>query len=166
MNDTIEQINLEYLKTINSKEYKLGRMLIEIFKAMKVCDIRKIKKEMKPLINSIKLNKYTNHAKRFQQVKSTDCHEKLVVYMALFGEYDRVYEPMVIDSRCEYYIFTDQKINEKSVWKKVELSDYDKKIINGMSNYEKNRYFKILGYRKLRRFDGASYDMDMVSTVV
>ena len=34
--------------------------------------------------------------------------EKVVVYTCIYGQYDRILEPLCVDKNCEYYIFTDQ----------------------------------------------------------
>lgn len=68
--------------------------------------------------------------------------ERLVIYTVLFGNYDNLKEPLYITPNCDYYILTNQEVKPDSVWKRYPIEKFDEEI-NGFSNLEKARYFKL-----------------------
>lgn len=68
--------------------------------------------------------------------------ERIVIYTVLFGNYDSVKEPLFITPNCDYYIITDQEINNDTIWKKYPLNKF-KRTIQNFSNLEKARFFKL-----------------------
>ena len=48
--------------------------------------------------------------------------EKIVVYSALFGNYDLIREPLLSPENIDYYLLTDHRIPENSLWKHYEES--------------------------------------------
>lgn len=78
------------------------------------------------------------------ETRSYFSNEKIAVYTCVFGNYDHVYEPICNPNNIDYYIFTDCNITleKSSCWNKVDLSNFNE-IIEGMTNIEKNRWFKM-----------------------
>lgn len=67
---------------------------------------------------------------------------KLAIYTCIYGNYDGLKEPFIKGKYCDYYIITDQKVNEKSTWKKIEPIGYPE----GFETWHpamKNRYYKM-----------------------
>lgn len=69
-------------------------------------------------------------------------NERIAVYTCIIGKYDRVYEPVFHPDNCDYYIVTDCDIPVDSKWVKIDIQSYHD-LLNGLSNAEKNRYFKM-----------------------
>lgn len=66
---------------------------------------------------------------------------KIAVYTSVFGNYDKIQDPLYISEYCDYYAITDQKLSNNSVWKK-----YDDSRIPGfanLDNYHKAKYCKM-----------------------
>lgn len=68
--------------------------------------------------------------------------EKIAVYTCIFGNYDKIYEPIVCPDNIDYYIITDQSNIRSTKWKKVNIKCFHE-IIKDFSNIEKNRWFKM-----------------------
>lgn len=66
-------------------------------------------------------------------------HLKTCIYTVSTGKYDEIKEPIYIDPEIDYYIFTEQEINQESVWKKLEMPE---KLKNSMTSLEQARYVK------------------------
>lgn len=146
--ETIEKINREYLEIINSKEYRLGNLLFGIINGLKSRQMHEIRANIRELWQGVRIQKYNAKAERFKEIQCVTDKERIAVYAALFGAYDKVYEPATTDDRCDYYIFTDQEIDSRSHWKKVSLSVEEQDFVDKLTDTDKNRYFKMLGYRR------------------
>lgn len=75
---------------------------------------------------------------------------RILVYTALFGGYDRLLEPMYIDDKCDYICVTDDKTLVSEKWK-IQLSNVENNPI------EMNRMYKILPHRFFSSYDVAMY---------
>ena len=73
----------------------------------------------------------------------------VVVYTALFGNYDELKSPTIIDKKCDYVCFTDQKI-KSDVWKIIN-------IVPNKENNLMNREFKILPHKYLSNYEYSLY---------
>lgn len=146
--DIIEKVNKDYLEIYQSQRYKLGDILFEILEGVKKFDLKKSISNLKLLTQGVRLQKYNiSKQKRFIEFQDNYIAPKTAIYMALFGKYDKVLEPVIVSDNCDYYIFTDQDIDKNSIWKKVDLSYEQNKYIEKLSAIEKNRFFKMLGYQ-------------------
>lgn len=69
-------------------------------------------------------------------------NDRIAIYTAIFGGYDKVVEPVTVPDNCDFYIFTDQEINKDSTWEKiaVDLGEYG---IEDSNSIIKNRFFKM-----------------------
>lgn len=73
--------------------------------------------------------------------------DRIAVYTAIFGPYDRLIEPVTAPDNVDFFIFTDQEVAEDSVWQKMDID------LNQFSEYEldtisesgklKNRFVKM-----------------------
>ncbi|WP_318286015.1 LamG-like jellyroll fold domain-containing protein [Limnospira fusiformis] len=57
------------------------------------------------------------------QIGSTIKDKKIIVYTCNFGNYESVKEPLAVDPRVEYILFTDRKEIESSNWKVVYINE-------------------------------------------
>ena len=71
--------------------------------------------------------------------------ERIAVYTCIFGKYDALQEPFWHPDNIDYFIITDQPAPRNSVWKPVDLSPYSA-LLEGKTNVEKNRWFKMHPY--------------------
>lgn len=112
------------------------------------------------LVQGIRLQSYnTSKLERYiEQKRDYDVIiPRTAVYMALFGGYDKVPEPVIVSDNCDYYIFTDQSIDIDSVWRVINLSSEQNCRLEKMSNVEKNRFFKMLGYQYFKEYEYSIY---------
>ena len=49
---------------------------------------------------------------------------KIAVYMAMFGDYDRIPEPIIQPNNIDYYILTDKKMPEDSKWRPLDPKNF------------------------------------------
>lgn len=68
--------------------------------------------------------------------------ERIAVYTCIFGRYDIIQKPICYPDNIDYYIITDLEMNENCGWKKFDISKFESQL-EGMSNIEKNRWFKM-----------------------
>ncbi len=156
--DIIEKVNKDYLEIYQSQRYKLGDLLFGILDGSKKFDFNKIFNNLKLLIQGVRLQKYNiSNQKRFIEFQNDYPVPKTAVFMALFGKYDKILEPVLVSEKCDYYIFTDQDIDKDSIWKKVDLSTEQINYIENMSDMEKNRFFKMLGYQYFSNYEFSIY---------
>lgn len=126
----------------SSKEYKNGVRLqayLELLKEGKVLEI------VKRLTNNTASLNGLLKAKDFQFDNSPDrfqSNERIAVYTALFGKYDVVAAPMVYPDNIDYYLITDNEMDNTSGWKQINPEKYFPS--ENMSNIEKNRFFKMM----------------------
>ena len=94
----------------------------------------KVKKIIKSLKKSIKQNDYPEYVKAHPDTR-------LAVYTVLFGNYDNIKPVGFKGGNCDYYIITDQTVDENSGWKKL---DYEfPESLKDADNAAKNRYLKM-----------------------
>lgn len=68
--------------------------------------------------------------------------KRIAVYMAIFGNYDEIIEPLVVPDNCDFYIITDQEVPKQSVWQPLEV-DLAAHGLEGKNGIIKNRFFKM-----------------------
>lgn len=106
------------------------------------------KRKLVLYLNSINVNIFNNLLKKSYEFLdiNRECnyfsHERIAIYTSIFGKYDEINELDCVPDNCDFYIITDQNINEESCWKKIpiNLKDYG---LDGKSNIIKNRFFKM-----------------------
>ncbi len=77
-------------------------------------------------------------------------HNELVVYTALFGDYDDLIDPTKKFEGCDFICFTDQDI-KSNIWKVIKVENGDLPI-NMM-----NRKYKILPHYFLKNYEYSLY---------
>lgn len=137
-------LNKKRIELKSSKEYFWGAKLLKYLKLLKKFRFIKITKELFHDIDAFFRKNVSNHKIIDFRLDSKKCFEKkVVVYTCIYGNYDDILEPLTIDSNCEYYIFTDQKIKEGSIWRIADdslIPDYCD------TPAKKNRYVKMFPY--------------------
>lgn len=81
--------------------------------------------------------------------------KKIAVYSCIVGSYDRIIEPVICDDNVDYFLFTDQAVPENSVWKKIDVTQYED--YSKLTPIELNRKIKILPYEYLPDYDVSVY---------
>ena len=77
---------------------------------------------------------------------------EIVIYTAIFNDYDTLKEPEFITDNCDYICFTDNKTLKSKRWHIVVIDD------NTISASLQNRRLKILGpYYELKRYQYSLY---------
>lgn len=66
--------------------------------------------------------------------------KRIAIYTGVFGGYDTIYTPQIKPDNVDYFIFSDEKIDDP-VWVYKEVS-FPRELGN-LSNAEKNRYVKM-----------------------
>ena len=143
--ETLLYLNNERIAVKNSREQFIGNKVSKYLRLLKGVHLIKIIKELIHdtyafFRKDVSKNKIIDFSK--DAVKSFP--EKVVVYTCIYGQYDRILEPLCVDKNCEYYIFTDQIIPTDSVWKKAD----DSSIPDYCDSFaKKNRYFKMFPHK-------------------
>lgn len=143
--NVIEDLNLIYLKKMNNS---------------------KKRNNLKLIINSIKTFNFSFAIKRLLKKRNENAIEKpkkinpilinsknnnrVAIYTCITGNYDNVCEPYIIESNCDYYIFTNNKKINSKVWKKKDIP-YEMQNIGG--DILINRYIKMHPYELFNEND-------------
>ena len=83
--------------------------------------------------------------------KGRKINSKIAVYTSVFGNYDKIKEPLYVSNRCDYFAITDQDIPSDSVWKKIDCS-----VIEGfenLDNYHKSKFCKLFPHKILPNYE-------------
>lgn len=70
---------------------------------------------------------------------------QIAVYTCVVGEYDKINEPERIEPNCDYYIISDKKPNNKSVYEYIDIDNCIEPSIK--DNTRRNRYCKINAHK-------------------
>ena len=79
-------------------------------------------------------------------------NNRICIYTCLVGHYDKLEDPLYVDSDVDYICFTDQKIMS-NIWKFRKIPTY----LNYFSASLKNRYIKIMPHILLNEYDISIY---------
>lgn len=144
--EALETLNIEYKRVVNSKYYKLGKILFEPrLWIKKINEIIKYQFKTKKIINEIN-EKYVQ-VDCNEYCKEEDCKlfltpskEKIVIYTCITGGYDHIEEPLFKSELISYVIFTDDPDLKAKGW--------EKRLIN-RSQFENTDFTMINRYIKL-----------------
>ncbi len=173
MQESIESVNLmrlncELINLTNSAIYSKGissehhsvRYLKYRIKDMyqKAGLVGTLKRMFQDVLFRVNKKELYDYIKPFTQRKVEDFmvedyHDvgKGVVYTAIYGNYDKLKEPLYINEHLDYYAFTDQEIPVGSIWKRMDISKY--KQLDGLDDYHKAKYFKMFPYEFFPDYD-------------
>lgn len=107
--------------------------------------VRKIQKKAKPAAQYI-----SNRQEEMEWPIQWD-KKKIAVYTAIIGKYDKLEEPEFVSPYCDYFIFTDTKIPDGSIWKKRNLPTSKEYL--ALNNYQRAKYFKIFPHKLFPEYD-------------
>lgn len=143
---------------------EINQIVFEVFQG--VCDMDYSKNENKNIIMQLKkIGRYIlsgyifslKSAKKgmskpntFQATKKIYSNLRFAVYTVSTGKYDEIKEPIYIDERIDYYVFTDQEIPERSVWEKIPIPD---KLKSKMNSLSQARYIKTHPHEFFQNYD-------------
>ncbi len=81
---------------------------------------------------------------------------RIAVYMAMFGSYDRVPEPLIQPDNIDYYILTDKPMPEGSRWKALDPARFLPEE-TGSDPVLRNRWCKLHPHRIFPGYDTSIY---------
>ena len=80
--------------------------------------------------------------------------KEFVVYTVLVGGYDDVLQPVVVDPRFDYILYTDQAIGNTN-WTLLPIPQSVEKL--NISNVKKQRYIKAHPHKFFKKYDLSIY---------
>lgn len=149
LNKGLEQQNEELLANFNTKEYRYGSYFCRIIQCLKTGNWKSIRgffrnirwgKKLKNSDNIRTLDEAKTKERREFVADDYFTNDKIAVYTCVFGKYDKIQEPLIKPDNIDYYIITDQKLPQNSLWKTIPWKKY---CAAELSNAEKNRFFKM-----------------------
>lgn len=144
--EEIKRLNADYRRLRKSDTYKIGMLIhtsLDCVRKLRFFDLRR---QYSRWINGARSARFPKTA-RPSAVKRDHPNyfssERIAVYTAVFGNYDTLLEPYCTPDNIDYYLVTDQSPElSQSAWKRMDISGFEQKL-RGLSNAEKNRYFKM-----------------------
>lgn len=150
------EINKEFLILKKKEnEYLRNRLSIRnidiLFSYLKNFSFQRILRRLKIKYNLSNID--YNKMYKLQSYKKYP-KTKVVVYSCIWGNYDSILEPYFINPDIDYYMITNNEIPNKSYWNKFspKLNNLD-----GLTNIEINRYFKINPHLIFPEYDYSIY---------
>lgn len=80
---------------------------------------------------------------------------KTVIYTCIVDGYDNLEEPLSISSECDYFIITDKKPEQETIFKYININEYLPEHIT--DNTRKNRYCKINAHKIFPQYKYSIY---------
>lgn len=108
--DLIEKLNREVVELKNSKEYTIGRKVIKFIDAIKHGNILKLIQALK--LKTIDKRVPVKKNRKLYYMQGKDLEARGVVYTCITGEYDLPKEVLYDDEKLDYFLFTDNSLNE------------------------------------------------------
>lgn len=151
LNQRLKAENRETKRIMCSKEIRVGTHLFNVISMLK--GSTKFTEGVKKIGSSIR---WKNLCRKYpikrvsDDTRLVECNyfsdEKIVIYTAIFGNYDIPQEPVIVPDNCEFVLISDQKIADNSAWKRL---DPNKVIPNYMelTNAERNRFCKMFPHK-------------------
>lgn len=123
---------------VDKKDIPLDAVCFVLTSGHLISDISKQLKEMglTDVVNYMELCEYKSRDYFDFQKRN-----QIAVYTCVVGEYDEVAEPECIEEGCDYYIISDKKPKNGTIYKYLDINDYIEPEMQ--DNTRKNRYCKI-----------------------
>ena len=151
----IEELNSEYL---NSKYYSLGKYvsyLINLLHKKKYLTFfRMIMLHFKNKKNKSNKNKTDIIFDSTKYVAKQNNDKKIVVYTCITGKYDSIEEPLIMESNCDYVLYTNNQDLKSDNW---QIRDIPNSIATLEDNIKINRYIKMHPKELFEEYDNAIY---------
>lgn len=142
---SLKKLNQEYIEVRKDGTYKIGYAVKTIFKSITTFNFKELIQNIDFFIRQQKAKKLSNGSLNKEISSSEPCYfanEKIAVYTCIFGQYDKLQEPLIKPDNIDYFVITDQDIPEDSLWKKVDIEEFTDRL-DSYNNVMKNRYFKM-----------------------
>ena len=141
----IETQNKEKYELKNSREYKLGKNILETLNFVKKGKFNKILKKIhdKNIKNKItKFSKLNNNI--LEQINNDIDYRKskIAIYTCIIGDYDNIQVPLTKFSNVDYYLFTDNVDKFRKYSKNFIIKEIDNEILK-LGKIIANRYIKL-----------------------
>lgn len=91
-----------------------------------------------------------------KNIMMDDNVKKIAVYTCVFGEYDDIKDPLYVSDKCDYYIITDQKVSQNSIWEKIDIESIDE-LFNIKEANMKNRWVKMHPHKIFKEYEISIY---------
>lgn len=160
--ESLEELNLRYIKLQNSKEMRVGKNLIAIKKAISSGKFSKILLILKKRYGQKIIDKRypgkipgdnLNPESRAQNITHIDSNARVAVYTCIVGGYDQLSDPIYTNDGYDFFVFSDKKV-DSVIWKNREIPD-DVKKLNDQTLI--NRYLKMHPAEVFPKYDYAVY---------
>lgn len=135
------ELNKDYLNIYSSDAYKIGRSILDVKEMIKNGKFLGAYKILRTNYIGLKIREFSKKRSVIANRSDNSFNGRIAVYTAIFDDYDMLFEPFIIDSRCDYYLISDKEPSPNSVWKEVD-NEYVV-LTNKMNSIEKNRYYKM-----------------------
>lgn len=158
--NALEILNQEYIELKESKEFKIGRKIINNIERVK-------KKKSLSIVNDIKaiklMNKYNSLCTKNSANNSIDYSiieldeewkPKVAVYTCIVGNYDNLIEPLFKNDNFDFFAFTD---NPNIVCDGWNLKKIPENLKGKYNNILINRYIKLHPYEFFNEYDFVIY---------
>ena len=164
--EKLEDLNKEYL---SSEYYQLGKYMKYLMnllkkrryiKCLQLLLLHFKNKKNKKEIRDIKKNEMST-----QYYIKSENHHRIAIYTCITGNYDSVEEPLVLETGCDYFLFTNNKKIKSNNWKILDIPGNIKKIGD---NAKINRYIKMHPKELFNQYDYAIYidgNIKLISTI-
>ena len=152
--EKIEQLNNEYL---SSGEYSLGvyvKYLYSLFKKKKYIKLARMIMLHFTQKKKKDRNKEKVEIKNEKYIINNNSNKKIAIYTCITGNYDKVEEPLIMESACDYYLFTNNSNLKSNCWTIKEIPEEISKIDD---NAKINRYIKMHPKEMFPDYDYAIY---------
>lgn len=143
--------SFQKLKYYKKRIHKIWRQRKEYF-SREYFEKRKEKKD--PTTNNFDNLDYTQNCNGGSRHHGANL--KLAVYTCVFGNYDKIKNPVFVSRYCDYYIVTDQEISKECKWDKIVPHNTPK----GFEEWHpaiKNRYYKMHPHELFEEYDYSVY---------
>jgi hypothetical protein len=157
--EMLEELNKEYLYSNDYVRGKFFNYLLNLFKNRKFINFfklillnfsNKIRKNNKLKLEELKVDKKTP----LKYTVKSDNNQKIAIYTCITGNYDNVEEPVLLESNCDYFLFTNNKNIKSLNWKIKEIPE---NILELNNNAKINRYIKMHPKELFEDYDYAIY---------
>ena len=154
----LDESNIECADLLQSREYLLGKRLVEFlssnrrFDVKKICEILK-RKTSRGRLKEHRLADETGKNPRYDLTNMQELSKKkYAVYTCITGNYDLIKEPIVKFPNMDFFVYSDNEIkSENWVWRKIP--DQLRQLGNTMIN----RYVKFHPKELFPDYDYAIY---------
>lgn len=145
--ELLKEQNSEYIECLNSSSYKIGHFINSMKKVFfnPVLFWRKVKGFFSRKKVERKFPTFSSSCSTYNNSNFFN-KNKIAVYSAIAGDYDKIYEPLFVPDNCDFYMVTDNELGKDSIWKKISMDDCLPPE-NNFNPSKKNRYCKMFPHK-------------------